>query len=71
MQAAYELGIEFDRPIILGDQDIDTTNDRLKASLKKSFTDIINPVDGWKSIVQDQVPKAASHQQGMKSIAIQ
>ena len=31
MQAAYELGIEFDRPIILGDQDIDTTNDRLKA----------------------------------------
>lgn len=53
MQAAYELGIEFDRPIILGDQDIDTTNDRLKASLKKSFTDIINPVDGWKSIVQD------------------
>ena len=51
--------------------EVDATNDRLKASLKKSFTDIINPVDGWKSIVQDQVPKAASHQQGMKSIAIQ
>ena len=25
----------------------------MRASLKKSFTDIINPVDGWKSIVQD------------------
>ena len=53
MQMAYELGMEYDRPVILGDQDIDTTNDRLKASLKASLLDVINPFGGWKAIVQD------------------
>ena len=53
MQMAYELGMEYNRPVILGDQDIDTTNDRLKTSLKASFLDVVNPFGGWKAIVHD------------------
>lgn len=53
MQMAYELGVGYDRPVILGDQDIDTTNERLKASLKASLLDVFNPFGGWKSILED------------------
>lgn len=53
MQAAQEACEEFKRPVILGDQDIETTNRRLKESLASSFSDLINPIVGWPKLYND------------------
>ena len=53
MQAAQELCEEFKRPVMLGDQAIETTNRRLKESLASSFSDLLNPITGWPSIYKD------------------
>ena len=53
MQAAVDSGLEYDRPIILGDQRINVTVSQLSNGFKETFDDIFNPIGGgWLSLLQ-------------------
>ena len=50
MRAAHDLGMEYRRPVILGDQLINVTVSELKNGVKESFLDITTPTNGgWSS----------------------
>jgi len=48
MKAASDMAMNYQRPVVLGDQRIDLTGDSLKQTLKQTFTDLTSPIDGWK-----------------------
>jgi len=48
MKAASDMAMNYQRPVVLGDQRIDLTGDSLKQTLKQTFTDLTSPIEGWK-----------------------
>jgi len=48
MKAASDMAMNYQRPVVLGDQRIDITGDSLKQTLKQTFTDLTSPIEGWK-----------------------
>ena len=50
MRTAHDLALEYGRPVILGDQRINVTASRLGKGLKETIVDLVDPVEGWKSI---------------------
>ena len=50
MRAAYDLGLLYKRPIVLGDQKINITVDRLTAGAKEAVTDLFTPLGGWERL---------------------
>lgn len=52
MKAAYDLGIEYGRPVVLGDQDINATVSELKNGAKEAILDLVQPWNGgWQRLV--------------------
>jgi len=52
MKAAYDLGIEYGRPVVLGDQDINATVSELKSGGKQAILDLVQPWNGgWGRLV--------------------
>ena len=47
MRIACDIAMDFDRPVVLGDQRINITVDSLKASLQATIKDILTPPSGW------------------------
>ena len=59
MQAAAEVASRNNLPVILGDQDIESTNRRMKEAFIQSAIDLLTPWNGgWSSIYRD-ITKAA------------
>lgn len=48
MRAAWEIASQYNRPTVLGDQQINITIDALKASLKETAIDLVSGPAGWK-----------------------
>ena len=54
MQAAAEVATHYGLPVILGDQDIAITNQRMGQTFKQSIVDLLTPwKGGWKSLYED------------------
>lgn len=54
MQAAAEAGEAFGLPVVLGDEEIEAVDKRMKDTFKQTVKDILNPFDGgWASISED------------------
>lgn len=54
MQAAAEVAMRYGLPVILGDQDIAITNQRMGQTFKQSIKDLLTPwKGGWKSLYDD------------------
>lgn len=47
MKAAYDLGLAYRRPVVLGDQRINVTVAQLKNGLKETVLDLLQPNGGW------------------------
>ena len=47
MRTAHDLAMEYQRPVVLGDQLINITINRMKDTLKETALDLINPTAGW------------------------
>lgn len=50
MRTAHDLAIAFGRPVVLGDQPIETTVERLKEGLGQTLRELLAPIEGWKSL---------------------
>lgn len=48
MRTACDSALSFNRPVILGDQQINVTVEALKASFKETMKDLVSPPSGWK-----------------------
>ena len=61
MRAAHDLGLLYDRPVVLGDQRINVTMDRLTDGAKEAVMDLFRPIWGWKRLYEniDQARKEA------------
>lgn len=54
MQAGAEVAAKYGLPVILGDQDISATNQRMQQTFKQSIVDILTPwKGGWSSLYND------------------
>lgn len=54
MQAAAEVAVRYGLPVILGDQDISATNQRMAQTFKQSIVDILTPwKGGWSTLYND------------------
>jgi hypothetical protein len=53
MRIACDTAMEFDRPVVLGDQRINITVDSLKAKLGATMTDLLTPPSGWKRFIDE------------------
>ena len=54
MQAASDVAANFDAPVLLGDQPIQITDDRVKDTVVQTFKDLANPIGGgWGAIARD------------------
>eukprot|EP00566_Odontella_aurita_P015250 CAMPEP_0113549352 /NCGR_PEP_ID=MMETSP0015_2-20120614/13388_1 /TAXON_ID=2838 /ORGANISM="Odontella" /LENGTH=353 /DNA_ID=CAMNT_0000450057 /DNA_START=200 /DNA_END=1261 /DNA_ORIENTATION=+ /assembly_acc=CAM_ASM_000160 len=54
MQAAAEVGGAFGLPVILGDEEIEVVDEKMKDALKQTVKDIMNPFGGgWAAISND------------------
>lgn len=53
MRAAADAAIQFDRPVILGDQDFNETMSRMKTVFVQSAKDIVSPPQGWSRLYSD------------------
>ena len=55
MRSAHDLGLLYKRPVVLGDQRINVTVDRLKDGAKESVIDLLAPVGGWERLYRNIV----------------
>mmetsp|Transcript_32794 Transcript_32794/g.48120 ORF Transcript_32794/g.48120 Transcript_32794/m.48120 type:complete len:428 (-) Transcript_32794:139-1422(-) len=56
MQAAAKVARRFGKPVVLGDQAIELTGDRVKIFLKETLKDAMSPLNGgWEKISKDVV----------------
>jgi len=53
MRAASQVASKYDRPVVLGDQLINATDQRLRTYASATVKDLFNPGDGWKRIYED------------------
>ncbi|KAL7522014.1 hypothetical protein ACHAWX_006706 [Stephanocyclus meneghinianus] len=53
MRAAHDLGLLYQRPVVLGDQRINVTIDRLTEGAKEAIMDLFQPVGGWRRLFQN------------------
>ena len=54
MQAAAEVAVRYGLPVVLGDQDIAITNQRMQQTFKQSIGDLLTPwKGGWSNLYQD------------------
>jgi len=53
MMAASNIATSFNRPVILGDQCINVTNQRIALAFKDTIRDILNPFNGWSRLYAD------------------
>lgn len=63
MKAAHDLGMEYNRPVVLGDQRINITVSQLGNGFGQTFKDLSNPIGGgWKSFITtvNEARKAAT-----------
>eukprot|EP01082_Thalassiosira_pseudonana_P003129 g2565.t1 g2565 contig12:370233-371324(-) len=47
MRAAHDLGLKYNRPVVLGDQCINITVSQLKNGAKEALIDLVQPIGGW------------------------
>ena len=47
MRAAHDLGLFYNRPVVLGDQRINVTVNKLTEGAKEAVVDLFNPIGGW------------------------
>jgi pheromone shutdown protein TraB len=50
MRAAHDLGLLYNRPVVLGDQRINVTVDRLTDGAKEAVMDLLKPFGGWERL---------------------
>ena len=48
MRTACDLALQYNQPVILGDQKINVTTDAMKSTLKDTLLDLVTPPIGWK-----------------------
>ena len=61
MQAAAEVAMRYGLPVILGDQDIAITNQRMQQTFKQSIGDLLTPwKGGWRNLYNDIVIASAA-----------
>lgn len=60
MMTASNIATSFNRPVILGDQCINITNQRMAAAFKETIRDIVNPFNGWSRLYADVSQAVAS-----------
>lgn len=53
MRVACDTAMDFERPVVLGDQRINITVDALKTSFKQTLKDIVTPPSGWSRFVTE------------------
>lgn len=53
MRAAHDLGLLYQRPVVLGDQRINVTIDRLTEGAKEAIVDLFQPIGGWGRLFQN------------------
>lgn len=53
MRAATDMAMEYQRPVVLGDQRINITVDRMKAAAKETVVDLLQPPFGWGRIASN------------------
>ena len=53
MRSAHDLGLLYRRPVVLGDQRINVTVDKLKDGAKESVIDLFSPVGGWERLYRN------------------
>lgn len=58
MQAAATIAEQYSLPIVLGDQPIEITNERVKATAVDTFKDLVSPLSGGWSRIADDVALA-------------
>jgi pheromone shutdown protein TraB len=51
MRAACDVAQAYNRPVVLGDQRINITVDKMKVALKETLGDLVRPPMGWQRIV--------------------
>lgn len=50
MRAAHDLGLMYNRPVVLGDQRINITVDKLTDGAKEAVIDLFTPIGGWERL---------------------
>lgn len=50
MKAAHDLGLMYNRPVVLGDQRINITVEKLKDGAKEAVGDLFRPIVGWERL---------------------
>lgn len=58
MKAAHDLGLEYQRPVVLGDQRINITVDALKSGAKEAVGDLLTPWNGGWGRLIDSISSA-------------
>jgi len=58
MKAAHDLGLQYDRPVVLGDQRINVTVAQLKSGAKEAVLDLIQPWNGGWNRLYDNISSA-------------
>mmetsp|Transcript_14507 Transcript_14507/g.16636 ORF Transcript_14507/g.16636 Transcript_14507/m.16636 type:complete len:368 (-) Transcript_14507:152-1255(-) len=53
MRTASDMALSFNRPVVLGDQNITLTGESLKASLRDTIGDLATPGKGWKRLYEN------------------
>jgi hypothetical protein len=53
MRTACDVALQYNRPVILGDQRINITSVALKETLKSTVIDLLTPPTGWKRFYDD------------------
>eukprot|EP00804_Cyclotella_cryptica_P026649 CCRYP_019090-RA/>CCRYP_019090-RA protein AED:0.10 eAED:0.10 QI:0/0.75/0.6/1/1/1/5/427/833 len=53
MRAAHDLGLLYKRPVVLGDQRINITVDRLTEGAQEAIMDLFQPIGGWGRLFQN------------------
>lgn len=51
MRAACDVALEYERPVVLGDQRINETVASLQTGFKETVSHIVNPITGWSQLV--------------------
>lgn len=58
MRAAHDLGMEYGRPVVLGDQEINITVAQLKNGAKEAVLDMLQPFNGGWGRLYDSISEA-------------
>jgi len=58
MKAAHDLGMQYERPVVLGDQRINITVDQLKFGAKEAVLDLVQPWNGGWGRLVDSISSA-------------